>query len=230
MRRDKTATYVFSSFVVVGALFFIVGCIIGFRSLNHKNMTAAEAEIIRITTERGADDETNHRVYVAFDVDGEEHITEIGTYTSSYRVGKVIKIYYDNDNPDRVAVGDDYGISIFICAFGFIFIAVGGLSLIKEHRAYKRYLKNLRTVYATYTEVSVNENYSVNGHNPYVVLCEWTDPVDGKAYVFVSPNLWFDPTDLIARRNITSFPVQIDSEDPSYYYVDISCLQNRTDE
>ena len=59
---------------------------------------------------------------------------------------------------------------------------------------------------------------------------EWTDPVDGKAYVFVSPNLWFDPTDLIARRNITSFPVQIDSEDPSYYYVDISCLQNRTDE
>ena len=149
MRRDKTATYVFSSFVVAGVLFFIIGCVIGFRSLNHKNMTAAEAEIVRITTERGADDETNHRVYVAFDVDGEEHITEIGTYTSSYRVGKVIKIYYDNDNPDRVAVGDDYGISIFICAFGFIFIAVGGLSLIKEHRAYKRYLKNLRTVYAT---------------------------------------------------------------------------------
>lgn len=57
------------------------------------------------------------------------------------------------------------------------------------------------------------------------MLCEWTDPVDGKVYVFVSPNLWFDPTDLIARRNITSFPVQIDSEDPSYYYVDISCLQ-----
>lgn len=88
MRRDKTATYVFSSFVVAGVLFFIVGCIIGFRSLNHKNMTAAEAEIIRITTERGADNETNHRVYIAFDVDGEEHITEIGTYTSSYRVGR----------------------------------------------------------------------------------------------------------------------------------------------
>lgn len=56
MRRDKTATYVFSSFVVAGALFFIIGCVIGFRSLNHKNMTAAEAEIVRITTERGADD------------------------------------------------------------------------------------------------------------------------------------------------------------------------------
>lgn len=64
----------------------------------------------------------------------------------------------------------------------------------------------------------------------YLSICEWTDPIDGKVYVFVSPNLWFDPTDLIARRNITSFPVQIDSEDPSYYYVDISCLQNRTDE
>lgn len=51
MRRDKTATYVFSSFVVAGALFFIIGCVIGFRSLNHKNMTAAEAEIVRITTE-----------------------------------------------------------------------------------------------------------------------------------------------------------------------------------
>ena len=54
MRRDKTATYVFSSFVVAGALFFIVVCIIGVRSFNHKNMTAAEAEIIRITTESGA--------------------------------------------------------------------------------------------------------------------------------------------------------------------------------
>ncbi len=29
MRRDKTATYVFSSFVVAGALFFIIGCVIG---------------------------------------------------------------------------------------------------------------------------------------------------------------------------------------------------------
>ena len=28
MRRDKTATYVFSSFVVAGALFFIIGCVI----------------------------------------------------------------------------------------------------------------------------------------------------------------------------------------------------------
>lgn len=46
MRRDKTATYVFSSFVVAGALFFIIGCVIGFRSLNRKNMTAAEAELL----------------------------------------------------------------------------------------------------------------------------------------------------------------------------------------
>ena len=44
MRRDKTATYVFSSFVVAGALFFIIGSVIGFRSLNHKNMTAAELQ------------------------------------------------------------------------------------------------------------------------------------------------------------------------------------------
>ena len=66
-------------------------------------------------------------------LNGEEHITEIGTYTSSYRVGKVIKdLLCTTINPDRVAVGDDYGISIFICAFGFIFIAVGGLSLIKN--------------------------------------------------------------------------------------------------
>ena len=117
MRRDKTATYVFLSFVVAGALFFIIGCVIGFRSFNHKNMTAAEAEIIRITTERGTDDKTEHRVYIAFDVDGEEHVTEIGTYSASYSEGKVIKIYYDNDNPDRVVVGADYGISIFISAF-----------------------------------------------------------------------------------------------------------------
>lgn len=221
---------VMTLFIAIGTLFFIVGCVIGFRSLNRKNMTAAEAEIVRITTERGIDNNTDYRVYIAFDVDGEEHITEIGTYMSSYRVGKIIKIYYDNDNPDRVVVGADYGISIFICAFGFIFIAVGSLSLIKEHRAYKRYLNNSRTVYATYTKVGINGNYSVNGHNPYVVLCEWTDPVDGKVYDFVSPNLWFDPTDLIACRNITSFPVQIDSEDPSYYKVDISSLQNRTDD
>ena len=53
-------------------------------------------------------------------------LTAVSYTHLSYRVGKIIKIYYDNDNPDRVAVGDDYGISIFICAFGFIFIAVGG--------------------------------------------------------------------------------------------------------
>ena len=88
---NSTVKKVMTLFMAIGAMFFIVCCVIGFRSLNRKNMTAAEAEIVRITTERGADDETNHRVYVAFDVDGEEHITEIGTYTSSYRVGKIIK-------------------------------------------------------------------------------------------------------------------------------------------
>lgn len=46
MRRDKTATYVFSSFVVAGALFFIIGCVIGFRSLNRKNMTAARRKLL----------------------------------------------------------------------------------------------------------------------------------------------------------------------------------------
>lgn len=224
MRRDKTATYVFSSFVVAGALFFIVGCIIGFRSFNHKNMTAAEAEIIYISVENDGFGKTSHTVYISFEANGETHVAKTGTYMSSYHLGKVIKIYYDNDNPNKIVVRDDSKIACFAGAFGLIFLAIGCFALVKENRAFKHHCENLKTVYATYTKTIRDELHSIDGHEPYVVLCEWTNPNDGEVYEFKSKALWFDPTDIIAERNIMFFPVQIEADNPSYYDVDISNL------
>ena len=70
------------------------------------------------------------------------------------------------------------------------------------------------------------ELYRVNGRHPYRIICEWSNPLDNKKYIFKSKNIWINPEDIIIERDIQQFPVYINRDNMKKYVVDIDILEN----
>ena len=62
----------------------------------------------------------------------------------------------------------------------------------------------------------VKEVFRYNGRNPYQIICK-SDNLEISEYV--SENIWCNPETIIKERNITSFPVYLDPENPKKYYL-----------
>ena len=88
----------------------------------------------------------------------------------------------------------------------------------------KRLKENGEVVYANYSETILNTMYKVNGKSPYIIICEWVNPVDNKRYIFKSKNIWIYPNNIIEEKNIKQFPVYIDKENKNKYFVDVDFL------
>lgn len=40
----------------------------------------------------------------------------------------------------------------------------------------------------------------VNGRNPYNIICEWNNPLNGEKYKFKSKNIWKNPERIIEEK------------------------------
>ena len=70
--------------------------------------------------------------------------------------------------------------------------------------------------------MDIYHSYWINGRYPYNIILNWINPVDNKTYIFKSKNIWLNPEEIIKEKNITKFPVYINSK--MKYYVDIDIL------
>lgn len=81
---------------------------------------------------------------------------------------------------------------------GAAFLAIGGGIILSGRWKAARIAdlqKNGVPVYAEFQSVEINQSVSVNGRNPYVILCQWLDKETSELHLFESENLWFDPSD-----------------------------------
>lgn len=69
--------------------------------------------------------------------------------------------------------------------------------------------------------VRVDVNMNVNGYNPYVIDCYYTDENTGRDFVFTSKPFMTDPTPYL---NGVTLGVFVNPVDYSNYYVDVSKL------
>lgn len=69
--------------------------------------------------------------------------------------------------------------------------------------------------------VRVDVNQTINGYNPYVIDCYYTDQQTGREFVFISPPFMRDPTPYLSGIQLGVF---VDPQDYSNYYVDVSQL------
>ncbi|WP_392560111.1 hypothetical protein [Orbus mooreae] len=112
-----------------------------------------------------------------------------------------------------------------LLGMGVVFLLIGVVPLIMSIRRKNlnaQLLQTGRAIQAKVTSVEFNQALTVNGRNPFVIYCQWSDPLASNTlYLFRSGNIWFNPSDFIKNETVT---VYIDENNPKNYYVDLTFL------
>ena len=214
----KIERFIFIFFMLMGLIFISVGIFLFNKGIDKKDKIYTDATITDI--------DSNDNVTVTYNVSGNTYTKKINFYTSSYYEGKVIKIYYDKNNPSSINVDEISILNWIFIGMGIIFFIIGLIPLtIKILRNnHKQKLLNSGTyVNARFKEIIENTMYSVNGVHPYKIVCEYE--YNGKTYIFKSENIWNDPYNVINERHIEYFKVYVNPNNMNKYYVDISNIE-----
>ena len=228
MKMNKVENLIWIVFCGFGAIFLIIGLSVCFNIFNIENKIKTIGTITQIETYRDSDGDTNYRVFVSYNVDGEEYEARLNGYAASFYEGKEIEIYYDKNNPEKIGSNSLDLLMLIFPGFGLVFFSIGLIGVIRNINKKKKqkYLKeNGDVIYAEYIETIFNENYSINGRHPYNIICEWENPSDNKRYIFRSDNIWTNPENIINERNIKMFPVYIKRDKIKEYIVDIQQIE-----
>lgn len=226
MKSKKLINLIWMLFFCLGMIFTIVGIVICINTFNYENKVDTVGTITDISIYR-ENRHTKHQILVKYNVDDKEYESMLNSYSSSFYVGKEIDIYYDRDNPNKIGVKSLDYIFLIFPGMGAIFVIIGGTGLIVNvhNKRVEKYLKqNGNVIYARYVETILNTSYSVNGMNPYNIICEWDNVEEGKKYIFKSKNIWINPENIIKEKNIENLPVYIDLKNKKKYLVDIESL------
>ena len=228
MKENKVENLIWGGFAGIGVLFVVIGLVICMFTFNYSNKVETIGTITEISSYIGSDDESSsHKVYVSYEVDGTEYESRLNSYSSTFYEGKRVNIYYDKDNPSKIGMKSMDRLFLIFPGIGMIFLVLGGTGLIvriNKSSLEKRLKENGEVVYANYSETILNTMYKVNGKSPYIIICEWVNPVDNKRYIFKSKNIWIYPNNIIEEKNIKQFPVYIDKENKNKYFVDVDFL------
>ncbi len=229
MKENKTEKIIFIVFLIMGLLFLGIGTVICIKTFDYSGKIETTGIISQIVPYTDSDGDIKHNVYVKYRVNGEDYNSKLNGYSSSYHVGKKIKIYYYENNINRIGVKSLDMLMLLFPGFGIIFTCIGGIPLIVKSNKKKqeKKLKEFGTrINAVYIETIINDSYTVNGRTPYYIICEWDNPTDNKKYIFKSKNLWINPETIIAEKNIKTFSVYVDMNNMHKYIVDVDELFN----
>lgn len=223
INKNKTEYLVWGIFFAVGMLFLIIGTVISIEKFNYDDIVETKGVISDITV-KGSGDNTTHTVTVKYYVDGMECQSILGSYSSSYRVGKTIEMYYHEDNIYDIGTKSSDKLFLLFPGFGLLFALIGGIGLyvlLSKKSRHRKLIENGRLIQADYIETTFNRSYTVNGRHPYIIICKWISDEDGMERTFESQNLWDDPQEIIESRGIVTFPVYLNTKNPKKYYLDI---------
>ena len=227
MKKSIKENLVWLIFAGIGLIFTIVGIFVSINIFNYENKIDTTGTITRITTSRDSDGDTSHIVYVSYNVRGSYYESKLNSYSSTFYEGKTIDIYYDQNDPNKIGVKSLDLVFLIFPGIGLLFLVIGssGLIIMKKKSSLEKRLKiSGTTIYATYVETVMNTSYRVNGRSPYNIICEWINPADNQKYIFKSKNIWYNPSNTIAERNIQQFPVYIDPNNMKKYAVDVDAI------
>lgn len=124
-------------FIGIGVLLIALSFFIKSCSVKEEDRVYTVGVIDNITTSYSTfDEDTSHTVYVRYSVDGTERVSTLGYYSSSFRIGQRLNIYYDRSDPGKIGTegGDRTGRIIMIAVgCGFILIPAAGIIATKKN-------------------------------------------------------------------------------------------------
>jgi hypothetical protein len=217
-------------FAAVG-LSMLVGAVLDYYSTTSFLEDALSAEgTITDFEERHNDGSVTYSPVVQFvDDDGQliEFISSVGRGRSVYSLGEKVEVVY-SPSDSQVAFLDGFfslwGGTLITAILGGSFSSVGGFIFLigkLSNRKNGNLQRDGVPVNARFQGVRLNHMLSVNGRNPYLIDCHWTNPETHRVHVFESENIWFDPSSYINSEDIRVF---MDKKNTRKYYVDTSFL------
>lgn len=225
MKFKKIEKIVPLMFFLVGLCFLVIGIKLCYDQMaNKENLVDIKGVIEEIVEYQDRDGDWNRRVYVSYEVKGVKYKSELNVYFSSFYEGKQIDIYYDKNNPRKIGSHSMDWVIFLFPGMGLGFALIGGsfvFANVNKKRKEKFLRSNGDVIYAKYVKTILNISYSVNGINPYNIICEWDNPADNKKYIFKSDNIWNNPESIIQERNIDVIPVYINRNKINEYVMDI---------
>jgi hypothetical protein len=142
-----------------------------------------------------------------------------------YHDGEEIKVFYRNDNPDKMRITDGVRSGKKVVKIGIIMVLFNVLSVYfdrKRAKSEKNFKTTGRKMEAQILRSDIDTSITIMKKNPYYIDCKWTDPMTGKEYNHTIRYVWQDPKVLLAGRN--SIDVYVDRNDPEKYFMDIVFL------
>lgn len=145
----------------------------------------------------------------------------------AYHIGETVPVLYEDTPPYKARIDSFFslwGPTVIVGGLGTIFLLIGALLVIVPRmgaRADDRLRHEGVPVDADLQSVDLNTTVTVNGRNPFRITAQWQDPATSRMYVFVSRNIWFDPSKYITGKSVRVFIAQ---GNPKRYYVDLSFL------
>ncbi|NAX22964.1 DUF3592 domain-containing protein [Vibrio sp. V39_P1S14PM300] len=227
MKTIKIVKYFFS---VIG-LGMLIGAYFMFANtqsfLSQSQIT--QGTVVDLLLSRSSDSNT-YRPLVAFTA-SDGSLVEITSSSSSnppaFDIGEKVDVFYNPSFPEDAMIDSFFSLwggAVILGGLGAVFFLTGASMIAfgcwKNNRV--AYLKrNGEPVKAKLAGVQLNSSVIANGRNPYQITAQWTNPKTSKLHVFMSDNIWFDPSEHIKGGEVT---VLIDQSDPNKYYMDISFL------
>jgi hypothetical protein len=192
--------------------------------------TTANGTVVDLARSRSGDSTTYQPVVQFMSRNGEriEFISSVGSNPPSHTKGEQVEVLYLPAEPHKAEINGFFslwGDSVILGILGGVFFLVGiGIALAGALTGRKdEYLKKHGTPIMTeFQSVELNEAVSVNGRHPFRIITQWQNRTTSELHVFISDDLWFDPSDYIKRGK--KIKVFIKRNNPRKYYVDLSFL------
>lgn len=197
-----------------------------------KHAVSAEGEVLDFNINRGEGNPTYSPIVRFLDAQGKQAVfaSSVGSYPAAFEIGERVVVLYLPDAPEDSAqidrFADIWGGTVMLAIVGGVF-SLAGLLMVLFGLRKKRKAQWLQVhgmpVDASFQEVMRKTSVTVNGRNPFVILCNWKHPESGELHLFESEHIWFEPSRFISDEPIR---VMLDRRDPRKYQVDISFLPN----
>lgn len=217
-------------FLLVGGL-LLLGAVASYQSANRflEEAVSATGVVVALEEQRGDGTVSYHPVVVFLDENKKtvRFTSSVGSSPAAYRKAEQVPVLYLPGQPEDARIDsffEHWGASLIMSILGAPFFLIG-LSIVLFGMRKKRkqdYLqKHGMPVMAEFQEVERNHSLSVNGKNPYIIVCHWLNPQTSEIHVFESENIWFDPSRYMGEDKIR---VLVDKGNYGKYHVDISFL------
>ncbi|MDI9246716.1 DUF3592 domain-containing protein [Marinobacter sp. CHS3-4] len=227
MRVYDFLKYVFS--VVGGAL--IIGALAAYQSTS--GFLAEALEVPGVVTDliydRSGDSSVYYPIVQFKDATGQliEFRSSSGSNPASHDRGETVSVFYTAGEPESARINGFFslwGVPLIVGSLGGVFFLVGVLMILVPKLRSRRAAKlkaTGRPISARIQSVELNTGMQMNGRSPYRIVSQWQDPATTKVHVFLSDNLWFNPTNFIKGESVS---VYIQPDNPKRYWVDTSFL------